>query len=144
MLFGGFLLNKGKHIFLSYVAHHSNFSVLCLDHIPPVLRWVEWPTNVANVHARYHVHWTLLFFSWLQHFSFFNYGYEALIVNELKDITLVDKSIADIQIPGPIILSRFGFDGQAFWKDVIYLIIYLAVTMTAAFAFLKFLVKEQR
>jgi hypothetical protein len=65
-------------------------------------------------------------------------------VNELKDITLVDKSIADIQIPGPIILSRFGFDGQAFWKDVIYLIIYLAVTMTAAFAFLKFLVKEQR
>jgi drug/metabolite transporter (DMT)-like permease len=38
MLFGGFLLNKGKHIFLSYVAHHSNFSVLCLDHIPPVLR----------------------------------------------------------------------------------------------------------
>ncbi|KAG2181138.1 hypothetical protein INT43_008720 [Umbelopsis isabellina] len=89
------------------------------DHIPPVL-------------------------SWLQHFSFFNYGYEALIVNELKDITLVDKSIADIQIPGPIILSRFGFDGQAFWKDVMYLVIYLAVTMTAAFAFLKFLVKEQR
>ncbi|KAJ2956478.1 hypothetical protein NQZ79_g7657 [Umbelopsis isabellina] len=78
------------------------------------------------------------------HFSFFNYGYEALIVNELKDITLVDKSIADIQIPGPIILSRFGFDGQAFWKDVMYLVIYLAVTMTAAFAFLKFLVKEQR
>ncbi|GAA5809512.1 hypothetical protein MFLAVUS_002921 [Mucor flavus] len=70
------------------------------DHIPPML-------------------------SWLQHLSFFNYGYEALIVNELKDITLRDKSIADIQIPGPIILARFGFNGQAFWSDVIRLVCFV-------------------
>ncbi|KAI7893449.1 P-loop containing nucleoside triphosphate hydrolase protein [Mucor mucedo] len=89
------------------------------DHIPPML-------------------------SWLQYLSFFNYGYEALIVNELKDITLRDKSIADIQIPGPIILARFGFNGQAFWSDVIRLICFVLVTLTTSFLFLKYLVKERR
>ncbi|KAI9250829.1 P-loop containing nucleoside triphosphate hydrolase protein [Helicostylum pulchrum] len=89
------------------------------DHIPPML-------------------------SWLQHLSFFNYGYEALIVNELKDITLRDKSIADIQIPGPIILARFGFNGQAFWSDVIRLVCFVLVTLTTSFLFLKYLVKERR
>ncbi|EIE82698.1 hypothetical protein RO3G_07403 [Rhizopus delemar RA 99-880] len=89
------------------------------DHIPPVL-------------------------SWLQHLSFFNYGYEALIVNELKDITLRDKSIADIQIPGPIILARFGFNGQAFWSDVTRLMIFVCFTLSCSFIFLKYLVKEKR
>ncbi|KAI8387421.1 hypothetical protein BD560DRAFT_382445 [Blakeslea trispora] len=89
------------------------------DHIPPML-------------------------SWLQHLSFFNYGFEALIVNELKDITLRDKSIADIQIPGPIILARFGFNGQAFWSDVVRLVCFVIVTMSMSFVFLKFLVKEKR
>lgn len=89
------------------------------DHIPPML-------------------------SWLQHLSFFNYGYEALIVNELKDITLRDKSIADIQIPGPIILARFGFNGQAFWADVCRLLVFVIVTMSTSFLFLKYLVKERR
>ncbi|KAI8064852.1 P-loop containing nucleoside triphosphate hydrolase protein [Gilbertella persicaria] len=82
--------------------------------------------------------------SWLQHLSFFNYGFEALIVNELKDITLRDKSIADIQIPGPIILARFGFNGQAFWADVIRLIWFVLATLTMSFVFLKYLVKEKR
>ncbi|KAG2200876.1 hypothetical protein INT46_006438 [Mucor plumbeus] len=81
---------------------------------------------------------------WLQHLSFFNYGYEALIVNELKDITLRDKSIADIQIPGPIILARFGFNGQAFWSDVSKLIAFVFITLITSFLFLKYLVKERR
>ncbi|CAO3663470.1 unnamed protein product [Rhizopus stolonifer] len=89
------------------------------DHIPPIL-------------------------SWLQHLSFFNYGYEALIVNELKDITLRDKSIADIQIPGPIILARFGFNGQAFWSDVIRLLVFIMFTLSVSFLFLKHLVREKR
>ncbi|KAI8098616.1 uncharacterized protein BX664DRAFT_271326 [Halteromyces radiatus] len=84
------------------------------------------------------------FLSWLQYLSFFNYGYEALIVNELKDITLRDKTIADIQIPGPIILARFGFNGQAFWRDVARLVLFVLVTMTSAFCFLKYMVKEKR
>lgn len=87
---------------------------------------------------------TYFWFSWLQHLSFFNYGYEALIVNELKDITLRDKSIADIQIPGPIILARFGFNGQAFWSDVSKLIVFVIATLLTSFLFLKYLVKERR
>lgn len=80
----------------------------------------------------------------MKYLSFFNYGYEALIVNELKDITLRDKSIADIQIPGPIILARFGFNGQAFWSDVIRLGVFILVTLTASFLFLHYFVKERR
>jgi hypothetical protein len=94
---------------------------------------------------------TLFFFfffffsnSWLQHLSFFNYGYEALIVNELKDITLRDKSITDIQIPGSIILARFGFNGQAFWADVMRLVFFVFATLLTSFLFLKYLVKERR
>ncbi|KAI8369430.1 uncharacterized protein BYT42DRAFT_110213 [Radiomyces spectabilis] len=129
MLFGGFLLNKGRLMTEREpdrdVGRTTDSLVLCfdpvsfIDHIPS-------------------------FLSWLQYLSFFNYGYEALIVNELKDITLRDKSIADIQIPGPIILARFGFNGQAFWRDVIRLCIFIGITMTVAFAFLKYLVKERR
>ncbi|KAI8990981.1 hypothetical protein BDF20DRAFT_811457 [Mycotypha africana] len=82
--------------------------------------------------------------SWLQYLSFFNYGYEALIVNELKDITLRDRSIADIQIPGPIILARFGFNGQAFWPDVARLVCFILVSFITSFLFLKYFVKEKR
>ncbi|KAG0190293.1 hypothetical protein DFQ28_002243 [Apophysomyces sp. BC1034] len=85
-----------------------------------------------------------VFLSWLKYLSFFNYGYEALIVNELKDITLRDKSIADIQIPGPIILARFGFNGQAFWRDVVRLCVFILITLSMSFIFLKYLVKERR
>ncbi|KAI8996798.1 hypothetical protein BDB01DRAFT_768528 [Pilobolus umbonatus] len=113
--------------------------------------------SVANLFANLTMLFSMLFggfllnkehippvLSWLQHFSFFNYGFEALIVNELKDITLKDKSIADIQIPGPIILARFGFNGQAFWNDVMKLIVYNIITLCMAFVFLKYIVKEKR
>lgn len=83
-------------------------------------------------------------YSWLKYLSFFNYGYEALIVNELKDLTLRDDSIADIKIPGSIILTRFGFDNQAFWIDIVRLSLFVTVTLTIAFLLLKFFVIEQR
>ncbi|RUS17489.1 hypothetical protein BC937DRAFT_89917 [Endogone sp. FLAS-F59071] len=85
-----------------------------------------------------------IFLRWIQYLSFFNYGYEALIVNELKDMTLRDDSIVDIQIPGSVILSRFGFNGQAFWQDVRALGIMFVGTMVLAFTFLKVLVRERR
>ncbi|KAI9478275.1 MAG: P-loop containing nucleoside triphosphate hydrolase protein [Benjaminiella poitrasii] len=113
--------------------------------------------SVANLMANLVILFSMLFggfllnkdhiphmLSWLQHLSFFNYGYEALIVNELKDITLRDKSIADIQIPGPIILARFGFNGQAFWTDVHRLVWFILFTLTLSFLFLKHFVKERR
>jgi hypothetical protein len=59
-------------------------------------------------------------------------------------LTLRDKSIADIQIPGPIILARFGFNGQAFWRDVGWLSLFVVVTLTTSFIFLKYFVKEKR
>ncbi|KAI8880915.1 hypothetical protein K501DRAFT_286647 [Backusella circina FSU 941] len=100
--------------------------------------------SAANLLANLVILFSMLFGGWLQYLSFFNYGYEALIVNELKDLTLRDKSIADIQIPGPIILARFGFNGQAFWRDVGWLSVFVVVTLTTSFVFLKYLVKEKR
>lgn len=136
MLFGGFLLNKGNGFMSKFYCWVINNIFLCVDHIPPMLRLVL--SLMLNDGIN------LFLFSWLQHLSFFNYGYEALIVNELKDITLRDKSIADIQIPGPIILARFGFNGQAFWADVGRLGCFVVVTLLTAFLFLKYLVKEKR
>lgn len=65
-------------------------------------------------------------------------------MNELKDLTLRDDTIADIKIPGSIILTRFGFDSQAFWIDIVRLSLFVTITLTIAFLLLKFFVIEQR
>ncbi|KAL9054386.1 MAG: hypothetical protein Q9162_004188 [Coniocarpon cinnabarinum] len=56
---------------------------------------------------------------WLQNLSIFHYGFEGLIVNEVKELRLVDKKYSlDIEVPGAVILSTFGFDTQALVRDV--------------------------
>jgi len=53
---------------------------------------------------------------WLQHLSFFHAAYEALIVNELRTLTLREhKYGVDIEVPAASIISTFGFNAQAFW-----------------------------
>ncbi|KAK0538875.1 FAD-dependent urate hydroxylase [Tilletia horrida] len=47
---------------------------------------------------------------WLQHLSFFHAAYEALIVNELRTLTLREhKYGVDIEVPAASIISTFGF-----------------------------------
>lgn len=83
--------------------------------------------------------------SWLQYLSFFNYAFEALIVNELDDVTLITQKMGiDIHVPGRVLLSTFGFHPNNLFKDTILLawmlIIYLGLSSLA----LKFFVKERR
>ncbi|KAG5913886.1 hypothetical protein E4U61_006356 [Claviceps capensis] len=82
---------------------------------------------------------------WLQKISIFHYGFEALIVNEVVELTLVDKKYGlDITVPGAAILSSFGFDNSALWTDVTNLGIFCIVFMILAYLATHFLLIEKR
>ncbi|KAK4193266.1 putative ATP-dependent permease precursor [Podospora australis] len=82
---------------------------------------------------------------WLQWLSIFHYGFEALIVNEVAQLTLVDHRVGiDITVPGAAILSIFGFDNQAMWMDIINLGVFGVVFILLAYAAMHILLVERR
>ncbi|KAI1207007.1 uncharacterized protein F4807DRAFT_436661 [Annulohypoxylon truncatum] len=82
---------------------------------------------------------------WLQSLSIFHYGFEALIVNEVIKLTLVDNKYGlDITVPGAAILSSFGFNNSAKWMDIANLGIFAAVFVVLAYAAMHFLLVEKR
>ncbi|GFF22437.1 probable ATP-dependent permease [Aspergillus udagawae] len=82
---------------------------------------------------------------WLQTLSIFHYGFEALIVNEVTFLTLIDHKYGlDIEVPGASILSAFGFDTLAFWPDVIGLAIISGAFLVIAYGAMHFLLVEKR
>lgn len=82
---------------------------------------------------------------WLQTLSIFHYGFEALIVNEVVELTLVDKKYGlDITVPGAAILSSFGFDNGALWIDIRNLGIFGISFFVLAYAAMHVLLVEKR
>ncbi|KAL8880675.1 MAG: hypothetical protein Q9198_001960 [Flavoplaca austrocitrina] len=82
---------------------------------------------------------------WLQTLSIFHYGFEALIVNEVTYLTLIDHKYGlDIEVPGASILSAFGFDTLALWDDVIGLAIFSGAFIIIAYIAMHFLLVEKR
>jgi ABC-type multidrug transport system ATPase subunit/ABC-type multidrug transport system permease subunit len=82
---------------------------------------------------------------WLQWLSIFHYGFEALIVNEVTQLILIDHKIGiDITVPGAAILSSFGFDNQAMWPDIIGLGVFGAVFIVLAYGAMHILLVERR
>ncbi|KAL8941142.1 MAG: hypothetical protein Q9216_002407 [Gyalolechia sp. 2 TL-2023] len=82
---------------------------------------------------------------WLQSLSIFHYGFEALIVNEVTYLTLIDHKYGlDIEVPGASILSAFGFDVGALWTDVIGLAIFSGAFIVVAYAAMHLLLVEKR
>jgi ABC-type multidrug transport system ATPase subunit/ABC-type multidrug transport system permease subunit len=82
---------------------------------------------------------------WLQSLSIFHYGFESLIVNEVLKLELVDKKFGlDINVPGAVILSSFGFENGALWMDIMNLGIFAAVFVVLAYAAMHFLLVERR
>ena len=62
------------------------------------------------------------YFGWLKYLSFFNYTLEAMLVNELLYLQLVEERFGlKIDVPGATILSTFGFNAKNYWPDVIRL-----------------------
>ncbi|CED84267.1 Transporter, ABC superfamily (Breast cancer resistance protein) [Phaffia rhodozyma] len=82
----------------------------------------------------------------LMNFSFFHAAFEALLVNELRSIQLKDhKYGVDLEVPGAVILSSFGFRSQAFWwPDTAVLIATIFGFLGLSYTFLYLFVKERR
>ncbi|KAI5821298.1 hypothetical protein BZA77DRAFT_238132 [Pyronema omphalodes] len=82
---------------------------------------------------------------WLQKASIFHYGFEALIVNEVRYLSLVEHKFGlDIEVPGATILSTFGFDSLAYWSDVTGLAVFAAGFVVASYAAMHLLLVEKR
>ena len=50
----------------------------------------------------------------------------------------------DIEVPGASILSSFGFDPGAVWRDIISLAVIAGAVLLVAYIFLHFLLVEKR
>ncbi|CAG8596413.1 4749_t:CDS:10 [Funneliformis mosseae] len=85
------------------------------------------------------------YLSWLKDLSFFNYAFEALIVNEVVYLTLTEEKFGlQIDVPGATILSTFGFDASAYWTDVLKLTVMFSSFIVLSFVCLQYFVKERR
>ncbi|KAI8978647.1 ABC transporter [Pilobolus umbonatus] len=85
------------------------------------------------------------YFSWLKYLSFFNYALEAMLVNELLYLQLVEERYGlNIDVPGATILSTFGFNAKNYWPDVIRLSSMFVLFITIAYVWLVLFVKERR
>lgn len=83
--------------------------------------------------------------AWLQSISIFHYGFEALIVNEVLQLTLVDEKVGiPIKVPGATILSTFGFQNGALWYDIRNLGIFAATFIVLAYGAMHILLVERR
>ncbi|MCJ1233284.1 hypothetical protein MMC14_001239 [Varicellaria rhodocarpa] len=82
---------------------------------------------------------------WIQMLSIFHYGFEALMVNEVRLLSLVEQKYGlDIEVPGASILSAFGFDVLALWTDVLGLAIFCAVLLVVAYGAMHLFLVEKR
>ena len=77
--------------------------------------------------------------------SIYHYGFEGLIVNEVRYLTLVDKKYGlDIEVPGSAILSSFGFNVLALWWDVVGLGVICGAFLLLGYAAIHILLVEKR
>ncbi|KAF2856625.1 hypothetical protein T440DRAFT_549980 [Plenodomus tracheiphilus IPT5] len=82
---------------------------------------------------------------WLQSLSIFHYAFEGLIVNEVKYLSLIDHKYGlDIEVPGSAILSSFGFNTAALWKDCIGLAVFGSSFVLLAYLAMHLLLVERR
>lgn len=80
-----------------------------------------------------------------QQISIFHYGFEGLIVNEVRYLSLVDKKYGlDIEVPGSAILSSFGFSVMALWEDCVGLAAFCAAFLVLAYGAMHVLLVEKR
>lgn len=115
------------------------FAGLLLNHdaIPQSALWLQ--------SVSLYLFLVVLFLLSFHQLSIFHYGFEALIVNEVTFLTLIDHKYGlDIEVPGASILSAFGFDTQAYWFDVAGLAVISGAFILIAYASMHFLLVEKR
>ena len=86
-----------------------------------------------------------IYVSWMTNLSSFNYAFEALLGNELLDLTLKDGRFGkELIVPGTFVLDVFGLNPYAYWSDVLGLFWMLVTLLATGFFILQFFVKEKR
>eukprot|EP00126_Sphaerothecum_destruens_P010376 Sdes_comp20725_c2_seq1m16512 len=82
---------------------------------------------------------------WLRYLSFFNYGYEALCVNEL-DGMMIQGSIVDSKytVNARVILLKLGFDPDRQMFNGMVLLLFFLSSQFLAYLCLKLFVKQRR
>ena len=64
--------------------------------------------------------------------------------SQSRHLTNQPTIYSSLQVPGAVILSTFGFNSGAYWKDVQNLGIMASTFFTVAFLWLQFRVNERR
>ena len=93
--------------------------------------------NTANI--------TNELFKYMKNGSLFFYSYEALIVNEVKDLTLKDEKLGlTIEVPGATILSTVGFNVLNLNRDISLLFAYILFFLCLGYILLHYRVIERK
>ena len=81
----------------------------------------------------------------LKHLSFFGFAFEAVAVNEVNGLNLMDEKAGQkIETTGALVLNLFGLNPQNYWLDVKYLCYTCIITISISYFWLQYMVKEQR
>lgn len=84
-------------------------------------------------------------FKYMKNGSLFFYSYEALIINEVKDLTLKDEKLGlTIEVPGATILSTVGFNALNLNRDIGLLVAYIIFFMCLGYILLHYRVIERK
>ncbi|KAK9241302.1 hypothetical protein V1525DRAFT_392717 [Lipomyces kononenkoae] len=82
---------------------------------------------------------------WIQYLSIFHYAFEAMAVNEVRYLTLVEYKFGlSIEVPGATILSTFGFNTTAYRSDMIGLVAFFALFIMLAYIGMHYILVEKR
>ncbi|KAG0371906.1 hypothetical protein BGX24_001005 [Mortierella sp. AD032] len=84
--------------------------------------------------------------TWIQYFSMFKYGFEALAVNEVATTKLIDniQGVA-FNVPGSLILQKlFGFELDSYWRNVIVLVAFIVLFVATFWGLVSLRLKERK
>lgn len=86
------------------------------------------------------------YLSWIQYLSYWNYAFEALLINELHGFKIIidPKGMPPTPGDGDFFLAELGMDHNRFYIDIIILSCFAVVYIVASGFLMKIFVKEKR
>jgi len=86
------------------------------------------------------------YLSWIQYLSYWNYAFEALLINELYGFKIIidPKDMPPTPGDGNFFLKELGMNHEHFFIDVVVLGIFAVVFITLSGILMKLLVREKR
>jgi hypothetical protein len=83
--------------------------------------------------------------SFMKNLSFFGFAFEAVAVNEVNGLKLMDEKAGQkIETTGALVLNLFGLNPQNYWLDVKYLWFTCVLLISLSYIWLQIMVKERR